>query len=166
MENKPYNVLFLCTGNSARSILAEGILNAIGRGRFVAYSAGSHPTGRVNPYALELLGKNRLPTEHLRSKSWDEFAGPGAPELDFVFTVCDSAAGEVCPVWPGQPITGHWGVEDPAAVAGSEEEKRKAFFAAYTVLFNRISIFSNLKLESLDRSALREKLKDIGLYRA
>lgn len=165
MEKKPYNVLFLCTGNSARSILGEAILNAIGRGRFVAYSAGSHPTGRVNPYALELLRKNRLPTEHLRSKSWDEFAQPVAPELDFVFTVCDSAAGEVCPIWPGQPITAHWGVEDPAAVDGSDEDKRKAFFTAYNVLFNRIGIFTNLKLESLDRLALKRKVDEIGKLR-
>jgi arsenate reductase len=165
MGNEVYNVLFLCTGNSARSILAESILNAVGRGRFVAYSAGSHPTGRVNPYALDLLQRNRLPTEHLRSKSWDEFARPGAPALDFVLTVCDSAAGEVCPVWPGQPITAHWGVEDPAAVEGSEEEKRKAFFKAYSVLFNRISIFANLKLETLDRLALEKKVEEIGVAR-
>ena len=165
MAERTFNVLFLCTGNSARSILGEAILNSIGRGRFVAFSAGSHPAGRVNPYALELLRKNRLPTEHLRSKSWDEFAQPGAPELDFVFTVCDSAAGEVCPIWPGQPITAHWGVEDPAAVDGSDEDKRKAFFTAYNVLFNRIGIFTNLKLESLDRLALKKKVDEIGKSR-
>jgi len=165
MAERTFNVLFLCTGNSARSILGEAILNSIGRGRFVAFSAGSHPAGRVNPYALELLLKNRLPTEHLRSKSWDEFAQPGAPELDFVFTVCDSAAGEVCPIWPGQPITAHWGVEDPAAVDGSDEDKRKAFFTAYNVLFNRIGIFTNLKLESLDRLALKKKVDEIGKSR-
>ena len=162
MGNEVYNVLFLCTGNSARSILAEAILNAVGRQRFIAHSAGSHPAGKVNPYAIELLQKNRLPTEHLRSKNWDEFAKPGAPALDFVFTVCDSAAGEVCPIWPGRPITAHWGVEDPAAVQGSDEEKRRAFFLAYTVLFNRIGIFSNLKLESLDRLALQKRVDEIG----
>lgn len=160
-----FNVLFLCTGNSARSILGEAILNAVGGGRFAAYSAGSHPTGRVNPFAIELLLKNRLPTEHLRSKSWDEFAQPGAPDLDFVFTVCDAAAGEVCPIWPGQPITAHWGVEDPAAVEGVDEKKRKAFFAAYNVLANRIRLFTSLPLESLDRLALRKELEEIGRQR-
>lgn len=165
METKPYNVLFLCTGNSARSILAEAILNVVGRGRFIAYSAGSHPAGKVNPYALELLEKNRLPTADLRSKSWDEFARPGAPTLDFVFTVCDAAAGEVCPVWPGHPITAHWGVEDPAAVDGTDDDKRKAFFTAYTVLFNRIGILGNLGLESLDRFALQKKVEEIGQSR-
>src|SRR5688572_13963989 len=129
-----HNVLFLCTGNSARSILAEAYLNSAGRGRFGAYSAGSRPAGKVNPYALELLQKNRLPTAGLRSKNWDEFARPGAPQLDFVFTVCDNTAGEACPVWPGQPITAHWGVEDPAAVSGTEQEKRKAFLRAFTEL--------------------------------
>jgi protein-tyrosine-phosphatase len=162
MTSRPYNVLFLCTGNSARSILAECVLNAFSRGRFVAYSAGSHPAGRVNPYAIELLRKNRLPVEHLRSKSWDEFAQPDSPPLDFVFTVCDSAAGEVCPVWPGQPITAHWGLPDPAAVQGSDEDKRKAFFAAYNLLAHRIGIFSNLRLESLDRLALKSRVDEIG----
>lgn len=162
MSDRIYSVLFLCTGNSARSILGEAILNTIGRGRFRAFSAGSHPTGRVNPFAIELLQKNRLPTEELRSKSWDEFAGAGAPQLDFVFTVCDSAAGEVCPVWPGQPITAHWGVPDPAAVGGADEDKRKAFFAAYTVLFNRIALLVNLPLRNLDRLALQQKVREIG----
>lgn len=156
------NVLFLCTGNSARSILAESILNAVGKGRFRAFSAGSHPAGAVNPFALELLEKNRLSTAGLRSKNWDEFAAAGAPHLDFVFTVCDRAANEACPVWPGQPMTAHWGVPDPAAVAGSDEAKRKAFFAAFNQLQNRIMLFANLPLASLDKIALKRKLDDIG----
>jgi arsenate reductase len=162
VNERVYNVLFLCTGNSARSILAESLLNAMGRGRLRAWSAGSHPTGKVNPFALELLQKNRLPTEGLRSKNWEEFAQPGAPRLDFVFTVCDNAAGEVCPVWPGQPMTAHWGVEDPAAATGSDEDKRKAFFRAYNQLHHRISIFVNLPIEKLDRVALKGKLDEIG----
>lgn len=161
-RERPYNVLFLCTGNSARSILAEATLNALGRERFKAYSAGSHPTGKVNPFAVELLQKNRLPTEGLRSKSWDEFARPGAPALDFVFTVCDNAAGEVCPVWPGQPMTAHWGVADPAAVEGSDEAKRKAFFTAYSQLQHRLSIFVNLPMDKLDRLSLKRRLDEIG----
>jgi protein-tyrosine-phosphatase len=160
--DRPLNVLFLCTGNSARSIMGEVMMNAMGAPRFRAWSAGSHPAGRVNPFALELLQKNRLPTEGLRSKSWDEFAQPGAPELDFVFTVCDSAAGEVCPFWPGQPITAHWGVEDPAAVDGDDEAKRKAFFHAYNRLHNRIQLFLSLPLARLDRVALTQRLKEIG----
>lgn len=156
------NVLFLCTGNSARSILAEAYLNAMGAGRFRAYSAGSHPTGKVNPFALELLQKNRIPIEGLRSKVWDEFAKPGAPKLDFVFTVCDNAAGETCPLWPGQPITAHWGVPDPAAVQGSDEEKRKAFLAAFSQLSTRIRLLLNLPLEKLERQALTSKLRNIG----
>jgi protein-tyrosine-phosphatase len=164
MADKPLNVLFLCTGNSARSVLAESLLNsiAIGKGRFHAYSAGSHPSGTVNPFALELLAKNHLPTEGLRSKSWDEFAQPGAPALDFVFTVCDNAAGEVCPVWPGQPMTAHWGVPDPAAVEGTDETKRKAFFLAFNQLQNRINLFANLPLAKLDRMKLQQALNDIG----
>jgi arsenate reductase len=162
MAGRTYNVLFLCTGNSARSILAEAVLNNLGQGRFRAHSAGSHPTGRVNPYALELLREHRLPADRLRSKSWDEFAQPGSPPLDFVFTVCDSAAGEVCPVWPGQPVTAHWGVEDPAAVEGSDEAKRRAFLNAFQILGNRIRIFASLRLESLDRLALDAKLREIG----
>jgi len=162
MSGRPLNVLFLCTGNSARSILAEVTLNAMARGRFFAFSAGSQPTGRVNPFALELLQKNRLPTEGLRSKSWDEFAKPGAPALDFVFTVCDNAAGEVCPIWPGQPITAHWGVEDPAAVAGDDESKRRAFVKAYTTLARRIELFLALPLGKLDKLALKKKLDEIG----
>lgn len=160
--DRPLNVLFLCTGNSARSIMSEVMMNAMGAPRFRAWSAGSHPTGRVNPFALELLQKNRLPTDGLRSKSWDEFAQPGAPELDFVFTVCDSAAGEVCPFWPGQPITAHWGVEDPAAVEGDDEARRKAFFHAYTRLHNRIRLFLSLPLARFDRVALTQRLKEIG----
>ncbi len=161
-NNRPLNVLFLCTGNSARSILSEVMMTAMGAPRFKAYSAGSHPNGTVNPFAIELLQKNRMPVEGLRSKSWDEFAAPGAPELDFVFTVCDSAAGEVCPLWPGQPITAHWGVEDPASVQGSDDDKRKAFFNAYNRLQNRIQLFLSLPLSKLDRVALTQRLKDIG----
>ena len=164
MPDSVYNVLFLCTGNSARSIMAEAILNLplIGRGRFRAYSAGSHPTGKVNPYALELLRKNRVPTDHLRSKNWAEFAAAGAPGLDFVFTVCDNAAGEVCPIWPGQPVTAHWGIEDPAAMEGGEEEKRRAFFAAYNQLHRRIAIFADLPLAKLKGIALQHAIDDIG----
>ncbi|OGA24734.1 MAG: hypothetical protein A3I02_02210 [Betaproteobacteria bacterium RIFCSPLOWO2_02_FULL_67_26] len=162
MSDKAYNVLFLCTGNSARSIMAEVLLNAMGKGRFKTYSAGSHPKGRVHPFALELIEKNRLPTDGLRSKDWGEFARPGAPRMDFVFTVCDTAAGEVCPVWPGQPMTAHWGIPDPAAVTGSEEARRKAFFTAYSQLFNRLSILVNLPLTNLDRLGLQKKLDEIG----
>jgi arsenate reductase len=156
------NVLFLCTGNSARSILAEAYLNSAGQGRFSAHSAGSHPAGTVNPYALELLEKNRLPTAGLRSKNWDEFAGAGAPKLDLIFTVCDNAAGETCPVWPGQPITAHWGVPDPAAVQGTDAEKRKAFLRAFTELSARINLLLALPLDKLDRLVLQKKLDDIG----
>jgi arsenate reductase (thioredoxin) len=166
MSEQVFNVLFLCTGNSARSILAESILNLplVGRGRFRAYSAGSHPAGTVNPYALELLWKNRVPTDDLRSKSWSEFTAPGAPHLNFVFTVCDNAAGEVCPVWPGQPMTAHWGVEDPAAVEGTDDDKRKAFFAAYSQLHRRISLFVNLPLNKLEGIALQRELDGIGKH--
>ena len=162
----PYNVLFLCTGNSARSILAEAYLSSRGLGRFVAYSAGSQPAGRVNPFALELLRKNRMSTERLRSKNWEEFAQPGAPRMNFVFTVCDNAAGEVCPVWPGQPVSAHWGIEDPAAVQGTDEERRKAFLKAFTQLSTRINLFLNLPLEKLDRMALKAKLDEIGKTRS
>jgi arsenate reductase len=161
---RPYNVLFLCTGNSSRSIMAEAILNAVGKGRFQAFSAGSHPTGKVNPNALEQIQQARLPTEGLRSKSWDEFAAPGAPALDFVFTVCDQAAGEVCPLWPGQPMTAHWGVPDPAATEGDADKVRRAFFLAYDVLFRRIGLFTSLRLEGLERLALQRKLDDIGKH--
>jgi|SRR5687768_1538593 arsenate reductase len=159
---KVYNVLFLCTGNSARSILAEVYLNSAGRGRFRAFSAGSHPTGKVNPLALDLLNKNRLDTSALRSKSWDEFAKPGAPEIDLIFTVCDSAAGETCPVWPGHPITAHWGVEDPAAVAGPDDAKRRAFQKAFTELSGRINLLLSLPIVKLDRHTLKTKLDQIG----
>ena len=162
MSDQPKHVLFLCTGNSARSILAEVVMNAMGQGRFIAHSAGSNPTGRVNPFALELLQKNRFATDGLRSKSWDEFAVQGAPPLDFVFTVCDNAAGEVCPFWPGQPVTAHWGVEDPAAVEGSDEDKRKAFVRALTTLQRRIELFLSLPHGKLDRLALQRRLDEIG----
>jgi len=166
MSVRVFNVLFLCTGNSARSILAEAILNKGGKGRFRAFSAGSHPAGKVNPFALELLGQNNHQLADLRSKSWDEFAAPGAPALDFVFTVCDNAAGEVCPIWPGQPMTAHWGVADPAAVAGSDEEKRRAFRRAYLQLNTRIGQFLSLPLSRIDRLTLRAKLEDIGKLHA
>jgi arsenate reductase (thioredoxin) len=162
LSDKTFNVLFLCTGNSARSILAESILNAIGQGRFKGFSAGSHATGRVNPLAIELLAKNRYPTEGARSKNWDEFAAPGAPPLNFVITVCDNAAGEACPVWPGQPITAHWGVADPAAVDGSDDEKRKAFREAFVILQRRIQLLINLSLRNLDKLSLQGRLRDIG----
>jgi len=165
MEARAYNVLFLCTGNSARSILAEAYLNNKGRGQFKAYSAGSHPAGKVNPFALELLAKNRIGTDGLRSKSWDEFAQPGAPAMDFVFTVCDQAAGEMCPVWPGQPITAHWGVDDPARIESADAEKRKAFMKAFAELSTRINLFLNLPLDKLDRLAIGNKLDDIGKAR-
>ena len=156
------NVLFLCTGNSARSILAEACLNARGRGRFAAHSAGSHPAGKVNPFALELLRKHGIDTGGLRSKSWDEFARAGAPGMDFVFTVCDNAAGEACPVWPGQPVTAHWGVEDPATARGTDDEKRKAFLKAFTELATRINLLLSLPIEKLDRLSLTAKLDEIG----
>lgn len=162
MNDQARHVLFLCTGNSARSILAEVVMNAMAKGRFIAHSAGSNPTGRVNPFALELLQKNRFPVDGLRSKSWDEFAAPGAPPLDFVFTVCDNAAGEVCPFWPGQPVTAHWGVEDPAAVEGSDDDKRKAFVRALTTLQRRIELFLSLPHGKLDKLALQRRLDEIG----
>ncbi|HHZ07273.1 MAG TPA: arsenate reductase ArsC [Rhizobiales bacterium] len=162
MNDKVFNVLFLCTGNSARSILAEAILNRVGAGRFRAYSAGSHPKGEVHPFALQLLKQLNHDTSFARSKSWDEFAAPGAPEMNFVFTVCDNAAAEACPVWPGQPMTAHWGVPDPAAVEGTDAEKHLAFADAYRMLNNRISIFVSLPISSLDRLALQKRLDEIG----
>jgi arsenate reductase len=157
-----FNVLFLCTGNSARSILAEAYLNARGRGGFIAHSAGSYPTGTVNPIALEILRNNRIDTSNLRSKSWDEYARPGAPRMHFVFTVCDQAAGEVCPVWLGQPITAHWGVEDPASVQGPDAVRRQAFMRAFAVLSTRINLLLNLPIGKLDRLVLKSKLDEIG----
>jgi protein-tyrosine-phosphatase len=162
MGEKPYNVLFLCTGNSARSILAESVLNHLGKGKFRGFSAGSFPKGEVHPYALELLERQSFPTAHLRSKSWDEFAEPGAEPLDFVFTVCDNAAREACPIWPGQPMTAHWGLPDPAAVAGSEAERRLAFAETLRMLRNRIGIFVNLPIKSLDELSLQNRLREIG----
>ncbi len=162
MAERPYNVLFLCTGNSARSILAEALVNHWGRGRFLGLSAGSHPRGEVHPIALELLSRMHLPTDGLRSKSWDEFATPGARPLDFVFTVCDNAAGEVCPYWPGQPMTAHWGLPDPAAVTGPESDRWIAFRSAFQALENRIRIFTSLPLASLDRIKLQERLNAVG----
>ena len=156
--SRPYNVLFLCTGNSARSIMGEAILNKIGKGKFVAYSAGSQPKGEVNPQALALLRRLGFPAELLRSKSWDEFAATGAPVLDFVFTVCDDAANEVCPVWPGQPMTAHWGVADPAVVEGSEEKIAAAFQNAFTLLQRRIELFANLPVRKIGRASCRERV--------
>ncbi len=162
MTDRVYNVLFLCTGNSARSILAEAIVNQRGGGRFKGFSAGSQPRGEVHPYALDLLQSLRLPVDGLRSKSWDEFALAGGPEMDFIFTVCDNAAGEACPAWPGQPMTAHWGVPDPAAARGSEIERRAAFRQAFAALENRIGLFLSLPLASLDRMTLQNRLAAIG----
>ena len=162
MADKIYNVLFVCTGNSARSILAESLLNGMAAHRFTAWSAGSQPKGEVHPLALQVLEHLNLPHEGLRSKSWNEFAGPDAPPLDFVFTVCDSAAGETCPVWPGQPMTAHWGIEDPAAVDGPDIQKEAAFVAAFRFLKNRISAVTSLPVASLDKASLRTKLTEIG----
>nr|WP_319483811.1 arsenate reductase ArsC [uncultured Cohaesibacter sp.] len=162
MSEKLYNVLFLCTGNSARSIMAEAIMNRLGQGSFRAFSAGSHPTGQVHPQALALLQRLNYDTSSARSKSWDEFAADGAPKLDFVFTVCDNAAGEVCPIWPGQPMTAHWGVPDPAAAYGSDPEIALAFSDAYRMLDARISIFTSLPLASIDHLSLQQKLDEIG----
>ena len=162
MSGRVYNVLFLCTGNSARSIMAEAVLNRLGRGRFAAYSAGSHPSGAVNPHALALLERHNYDTSGLRSKSWDVFAREDAPKMDFVFTVCDTAADEVCPVWPGQPMTAHWGVPDPKHHGGSEAEVAAAFADTYRMLTSRISIFVNLPIASIDRLSLQQRLDDIG----
>ena len=162
MNDKVYNVLFLCTGNSARSILAEALLDRWGQGKFRGYSAGSHPTGKVNPLALAILERHDFSTEGLRSKAWDEFAVAGAPQMDFVFTVCDNAANEVCPVWPGQPMTAHWGVADPAAVEGSKMEKIQAFREALRVLEKRIQAFVNLPVPLLDRIKLKQEIDQIG----
>ncbi len=166
MNNRIFNVLFLCTANSARSIMAEAILNQVGKDRFVAYSAGSHPAAAVNLYAISYLERHNISTRNLRSKDWAEFAGPDAPKMDFVFTVCDKAAGEVCPVWPGQPMTAHWGVDDPVALEGNEEKKTRAFADAYIVLNRRIAIFLSLPLEKLDQISLLKELINIGNIKA
>jgi len=162
IRDKVYNALFICTHNSARSILAEGLLNSMGRGRFVAHSAGSHPSGTINPFALKTLASMHIPSDGYRSKDWEEFAKPGAPELDFVFTVCDNAAGEVCPVWPGQPMTAHWGVPDPSAIAGTDEQNAKAFWDTAVILKRRIELMLALPLHSLDKMAIQREIKDIG----
>lgn len=162
MTNQPFNVLFLCTGNSARSILAEAIINRCGVGKFRGFSAGSMPKGEVHPLTIKLLKQLNDDTSSLRSKSWEEFSGPGAPHLDFVFTVCDNAANEVCPIWPGQPMTAHWGVPDPAAVEGTDSEKALAFAETYRMLNSRISIFTSLPLASLDKLSLQRRLDEIG----
>ena len=159
---KVYNVLILCTGNSARSILGEALFNTLGAGRFKAYSAGSHPTGRVNPFAVEQIAELGYPTDGLRSKSWDEFAAPGAPELDFVITVCDNAAGEVCPLWPGSPVTAHWGFPDPAAIEGTDDQKRAAFAQTLRQIRSRVQLFLSLPIESLDRMAVESRMREIG----
>ncbi|MGH6933261.1 MAG: arsenate reductase ArsC [Dongiaceae bacterium] len=162
MSARAYNVLFLCTGNSARSVMAETLLNHWGRGRYRAFSAGSHPKGRIHPFTLDLLRRLKLPTENLRSKSWNEFAQIGAPRLDFVFTVCDQAAGEICPVWPGQPITAHWGFRDPTAVAGGEPERRAVFADVFRQIENRIKIFVALPIDRLSRLAIKQEVDRIG----
>ena len=162
MAEKAYNVLFLCTGNSARSILAESIMNRHGKGQFRGFSAGSHPNGRVNPFAVALLRQLDFPTQGLRSKSWDEFAAPNSPHLDFVITVCDNAAGEVCPYWPGQPMTAHWGIPDPAAVEGTDVEKMTAFRQAFKAMETRIQLFLSLPIASIDRMRLKERMDAIG----
>lgn len=162
MADKIYKVLFICTGNSARSILAEGLLNEMGQGRFRAYSAGSHPKGTVHPLALQELQKIHIPTDGFRSKSWQEFAAPGAPEMDFVFTVCDQAAGEVCPIWHGQPMTAHWGMPDPAVVEGSDDVKAQAFHDTAVAMKRRLELMLALPMESLDRLAIHKEVKDIG----
>jgi len=165
VNTKAYNVLVLCTGNSARSIMAEALINTMGNGRFRAYSAGSHPTGVVNPFAVEQIAKLDYPLDKLRSKNWDEFAHLDAPQMDFIITVCDKAAGEVCPVWPGQPVTAHWGFEDPAAVQGNDALKRRAFAKTFRHIMNRVQVFVNLPLALLDKSAIKREINGIGQLR-
>lgn len=162
MTERTYNVLILCTGNSARSIMAEALINTMGQGRFRAYSAGSHPTGKVNPFAIEKAQSVKYPTDNLRSKSWDEFATPDAPKMDFIITVCDNAAGEMCPVWPGQPISAHWGFEDPAAAEGTDDQKRRVFDQTFRHMMNRVRLFVNLPLTMLDQTAIKRELSNIG----
>lgn len=162
MNDKVYNVLFVCTGNSARSIIAEGLLNEMGGGRFRAWSAGSHPKGTVHPMALAVLAEHRIPTDGFRSKGWEEFAQPNAPQMDFVFTVCDQAADEVCPVWPGQPMTAHWGMPDPAAVQGDADTQRRAFLDTFVTMQRRLRLMLSLPLASLDALAIKKEIKDIG----
>lgn len=162
MREKTYSILILCTGNSARSIMAEALFNALGKGRFRAFSAGSHPAGAVNPFAVAQLRAAGYPVQDLRSKSWDEFARPGAPHMDFVITVCDKAAGEVCPVWPGHPVSAHWGFEDPAAVAGSDADKQRAFERVFRQIAQRVRVFAELPLTTLDRAAIQSEMKTIG----
>ena len=162
MTDKTYNVLVLCTGNSARSIMAEALINTMGNGRFRGYSAGSHPSGRVNPFAIEKVAAVNYPTDTLRSKSWDEFAQADAPQMDFIVTVCDNAAGEMCPIWPGQPVSAHWGFEDPAAVEGSDADKRRAFDTVFRQIMARVRIFVSLPLNTLDKAAIHREMKAIG----
>ncbi|HVL74401.1 MAG TPA: arsenate reductase ArsC [Noviherbaspirillum sp.] len=162
MQEKTFNVLFLCTGNSARSIMAEALISTMGKGRFRGYSAGSKPGGTVNPFAVEQVKSTGYPLENLRSKSWDEFAAPDAPRMDFIITVCDNAAGEVCPVWPGQPVTAHWGFEDPAAVDGSDETKREAFHKIFRQIAARINSFVNLPVHMLEKNAIKREMDEIG----
>ena len=166
MSDKIYNVLILCTGNSARSIMAEALFNTLGKGRFRAYSAGSKPTGKVNPFAIEQIEKMNYPLDTLRSKSWDEFAALDAPKMDFVITVCDNAAGEVCPVWPGEPVTAHWGFDDPAAVEGTDAQKRRAFQRTFLFIMNRVRIFSELPLADFDKLAIKREMERIGQLEA
>jgi len=161
-EKVPYNILFLCTGNSARSIMAEALVATMSKGRFKGYSAGSQPGGRVNPYAIELVKKTGYPLQNLRSKSWDEFAAPGVPQMDFIITVCDHAAGEACPLWPGHPATAHWGFEDPAAVEGTDDEKRAAFERVFRQIEARMNAFLSLPLDALEKHAIREEIRSIG----
>jgi len=162
MSDKTYNVLFLCTGNSARSIMAEALVTSMGKGRFRGFSAGSHPGGKVNPFAIEQVKATGYPVDNLRSKSWDEFAGADAPQMDFIITVCDNAAGEVCPVWPGHPVSAHWGFEDPAAVEGTDEEKRAAFSKIFRQIMTRMNTFVNLPVDMLDKNAIRKEMQKIG----